>query len=187
MATSLLREQTRMPIARSTIVPTGRECTFGDDEIIVSKTDIAGRITYANHIFMQVSGYAEHELLGAPHSLVRHPGMPRSVFRFLWERLLAGHEVFAYVNNLARSGDNYWVLAHMTPSFLPDGTMIGFHSNRRVPERSRIAKAQRLYDLLLAEEQRHADRATGLESGYAMLTSTLLATGKSYDEWVWTL
>lgn len=176
-----------MSIARLEIRPTGHERYFDADEIIVSKTDIAGKITYANHVFMKVSGYAEHELLGAPHSLVRHPDMPRAVFKFLWERILAGHEAFAYVNNMARDGDNYWVLAHMTPSFDRNGAMVGFHSNRRVPERSKIAKAEPLYAALLAEEQRHHDRATGLTASYDMLIDTLRATGRNYDEWVWTL
>jgi hypothetical protein len=136
---------------------------------------------------MDVSGYTEADLLGAPHSLLRHPAMPRAVFRFLWERILAGHEVFAYVNNLARSGDNYWVLAHMTPSLDRTGTIVGFHSNRRVPERNCIAKVEPLYAAVLAEEQRHTDRARGLAASYTTLTDTLAATGKSYDEWVWTL
>ncbi len=176
-----------MSLARTAIHPTGRERTFAEDEIIVSKTDVSGKITYANRVFMQVSGYEEHELLGAPHSLVRHPAMPRAVFKFLWERLLGGHEVFAYVNNLARSGDNYWVLAHMTPSFGTDGAIIGFHSNRRVPERSKIAKAEPLYAALLSVEQRTPDRAQGLLASYDKLNAELLASGKSYDEWVWTL
>ncbi len=176
-----------MSLARTAIPPTGRERTFADDEIIVSKTDVAGRITYANRVFMHVSGYEEHELLGAPHSLVRHPSMPRAIFKLLWERLLGGHEVFAYVNNLARSGDNYWVLAHMTPSFGPDGAIVGFHSNRRVPERSKIAKAEPLYAALLAVEQRTPDRARGLVASYDTLIAELLASGKSYDEWVWSL
>lgn len=176
-----------MALSRTQIQPTGRECFFADDEIIVSKTDITGKITYANHVFMNVSGYAEDELLGAPHSLLRHPAMPRSVFKFLWERLLAGHEVFAYVNNLARSGDNYWVLAHMTPSRGRDGSTVGFHSNRRVPDRSKIAKVEPVYAALLAEERKHPDRARGLAASYDQLHATLNATGKSYDEWVWTL
>ena len=176
-----------MSIARLEIQPTGHERFFAEDEIIVSKTDVTGKITYANHVFMTVSGYAEHELLGAPHSLVRHPDMPRAVFKFLWERILDGHEAFAYVNNLARNGDNYWVLAHMTPSFDRDGRMVGFHSNRRVPEREKIARAEPVYAALLAEERRHLDRATGLAASHEMLIDTLRITGKNYDEWVWTL
>jgi PAS domain S-box-containing protein len=176
-----------MSIARSQITPTGRERFFGEDEIIVSKTDFTGKITYANHVFKKVSDYEEADLLGAPHSLLRHPQMPRAIFKTAWDRLLAGKEIFAYVNNLTRNGDHYWVLAHMTPSFGRDGAIVGFHSMRRVPDREKVAKAEALYAGLLAEERRHGDRAQGLQASHAMLTSTLESAGKSYDEWVWNL
>jgi len=98
------------------IEPTGVESHFGDDEIIVSKTDPRGVITYANEIFIRVSGYSEEELLGAPHSILRHPAMPRCVFKLLWDTIQGGREIFAYVVNLAKTGNHYWVLAHVTPS-----------------------------------------------------------------------
>jgi PAS domain S-box-containing protein len=176
-----------MSMSRTSIQPTGRERTFGEDEIIVSKTDLTGKITYANHVFIRVSGYSEEELIGAPHSLIRHPEMPRAVFKLLWDTLGAGHEVFAYVNNMARSGDNYWVLAHVTPSFGLDGKIVGFHSSRRVPERAKVDKVLPLYAALVAEEARYPDRRTGLDASYALLTDTLARAGVSYDEWVWSL
>ncbi|MCA9257049.1 MAG: PAS domain S-box protein, partial [Phycisphaerales bacterium] len=66
------------------LILTGRERTFGEDEIIVSKTDVKGRITYANEVFIRVAGYTEDELLGKPHNIIRHPDMPRCVFKLLW-------------------------------------------------------------------------------------------------------
>lgn len=176
-----------MSIARTQVVPSGRERTFGEDEIIVSKTDLQGKITYANDVFIRVSGYGEHELLGAPHSIIRHPDMPRAVFKLLWDTLGAGREVFAYVNNMARNGDNYWVLAHVTPSFDRNGTIVGYHSNRRVPERSKLEKLQPIYAALLAAERRHADRRDGLVASVALLEATLATAGIAYDEWVWSL
>ena len=176
-----------MSIARRQVVPSGRERTFGEDEIIVSKTDLQGKITYANDVFIRVSGYDEHELLGAPHSIIRHPDMPRAVFKLLWDTLGAGREVFAYVNNMARNGDNYWVLAHVTPSFDRNGTIVGYHSNRRVPERSKLEKLQPIYAALLAAERRHADRRDGLVASVALLKATLATAGIAYDEWVWSL
>ena len=104
-------------MARPTAAPTGRERMFGEDEIIVSKTDLKGRITYANSVFLRVAGYAEEDVLGQPHSMIRHPGMPRAVFKLLWETIAGGREIFAYVKNMARDGDHYWVFAHVTPSF----------------------------------------------------------------------
>lgn len=116
--------------------PTGVERTFEPDQIIVTKTDLQGRITYANDVFLGVSAFEEHEVLGQPHNIIRHPDMPRCVFQLLWDTLRAGEELFAYVVNLAGDGAHYWVLAHVTPSVGPTGTVVGYHSNRRVPGES---------------------------------------------------
>lgn len=118
---------------RSTPSLTGVARTFGDDELIVSKTDARGVITYANDVFLRISGYPEDEVIGAPHNLVRHPDSPRGLFKLLWDQIGAGKEVFAYINNMAKNGDHYWVLAHVSPSFDPRGKLIGYHSNRRSP------------------------------------------------------
>lgn len=176
----------RMSLARTHIIPTGIERHFGEDEIIVSKTDLQGKITYANDVFIRVSGYDEADLIGAPHSLIRHPEMPRAVFKLLWETLARGEEIFAYVNNIAATGDNYWVLAHVTPSFGADGTIIGYHSNRRVPEPERLAVVKPLYAALLATERRHTDRRDGLVASVAQLEGILAQAGVTYSEWIWT-
>ncbi len=114
---------------------TGRERFFDQDEIIVSKTDLKGHIQYANRVFMRVGAFEDREVMGAPHSILRHPDMPRCVFKLLWDRIQEGHELFAYVLNRANNGDHYWVLAHVTPSFDGSGNLNGYHSNRRVPNR----------------------------------------------------
>lgn len=170
----------------SAITPTGVERTFGVDEIIVSKTDPQGRITYANTVFQRVSGYAEDQLLGQPHSIVRHPAMPRVVFKLLWDTIAAGQEIFAYIDNLAADGAHYWVLAHVTPSYR-DGTLIGYHSNRRAPERAAVAEVSRLYATLHAEELRHAKPAAAMAASGALLDAHLAALGRTYDELVWDL
>jgi len=85
------------------IAPTGMERRFEEDEIIVSKTDLKGRITYANQVFLRVAGYSEKEVLGQPHNLIRHPDMPRCVFKLLWDTLEAKREIFAYVLNMAKT------------------------------------------------------------------------------------
>jgi PAS domain S-box-containing protein len=176
-----------MALARTHITPTGIERTFEADEIIVSKTDLQGRITYANDVFVRVSGYEEEELLGAPHSLIRHPEMPRAVFKLLWDTITSGREIFAYVNNLSRQGDHYWVLAHVTPSWNRAGAIAGFHSNRRVPDRRCLAIVEELYGALRALERRHADRRDGLVASTALLEATLAQAGRTYEEWIWTL
>ncbi len=100
-----------------TIQPTGIERTFKEDEIIVSKTDLKGIITYANRTFLDVALYREDEVLGMPHSIIRHPDMPRCVFKLLWDTIEEGNEIIAYVKNMAKNGDFYWVFAHVTPTF----------------------------------------------------------------------
>ena len=134
---------------------TGVERFFGDDEIIVSKTDLTGKITYANEIFYSISGFTEAEVVGQPHSMIRHPQMPRAVFKLFWETLQSGNEIFAYVDNLCKNGDHYWVFAHATPSFDARGEIVGYHSNRRVPERRSLDIVQALYRELREEELRH--------------------------------
>ena len=164
---------------------TGVERFFGDDDVIVSKTDLKGRVTYANRTFLHIAGYNEADILGQPHSLIRHPAMPRCVFKLAWETIEAGNEIFAYVINRSKNGDHYWVYAHVTPSYDAAGNMIGYHSNRRVPDRKVIEDPIiPLYRALCEEEARHVNGKQQLAAGYKMLTDTIAATGIAYDEFV---
>ncbi|MFO0995409.1 MAG: PAS domain-containing protein [Alphaproteobacteria bacterium] len=167
--------------------PTRDERTFGEDEIIVSKTDGAGRITYANDVFLRVAGFSEREVLGQPHSLVRHPDMPRCVFKLLWDQLGERREIFAYVKNMAKNGDYYWVFAHVTPSYDSSGAVTGYHSNRRTPMRSAIEKIEPLYRDLLAEEARHENRKVGMQAGFDKLVRALDQHKVTYDQFVFSL
>ncbi len=167
--------------------PSGREARFGDDEIIVSKTDLKGHITYANDVFLRVSGYTEAEILGQPHNLIRHPEMPGSVFKLLWDTLKAGEEIFAYVVNQAKNGDHYWVFAHVTPSYDKQGRCVGYHSNRRVPYADALPKVKDLYAKMLAEEKRHGDYHAGMAAATRMLQNVLEAQGMTYSEFVFSL
>jgi PAS domain S-box-containing protein len=173
--------------AATRVTPSGRVRSFGTEEIIVSKTDLTGKITYANDVFIRVSRYSEAELLGAPHSLIRHPDMPRAVFKALWDTIEAGHEIFAYVKNMAADGDAYWVFAHVTPSYNGAGELVGYHSNRRCPDQRAIAKVEPIYAALREIERAAADRPDGLIASTEALTRTLAATGMTYHEWIWTL
>jgi PAS domain S-box-containing protein len=174
-------------VTRHSARPTGRESPFGADEIIVSKTDLKGRITYANDVFLRVSGYAAQEIIGQPHSIIRHPEMPRCVFKLLWDTIQARGEIFAYVLNLAKNGDHYWVFAHVTPSFDAAGAIVGYHSNRRKPTQTQADKAAALYRTLLDEERRAADRKIGLQHSHDRLVADLRAKGLAYDEFVFSL
>ncbi len=174
-------------MAKYNVQPTNNEATFGQDEIIVSKTDLTGRILYANDVFLRVAGFGESEVLNQPHSMIRHPDMPRAVFKLLWDTIQSGDEIFAYVKNMARNGDFYWVIAHVTPSFDSGGNIVGYHSNRRVPERRALEKVEPLYRQLLAAEQGQSNERDGLEASFGALVALLKENRIDYDEFVWSL
>ena len=166
---------------------TGREVFFKEEDVIVSKTDIKGIITYANQTFLNISGFSEEQLIGAPHSILRHPDMPRCVFKFLWDNIGAGEEVFAYVLNRAKNGDHYWVFAHVTASRNKDGHIIGYHSNRRVPNRKAVETIAPIYKSLLDVEKAAADPKQGLANSFQALVDFVTGTGLSYSELVFSL
>ncbi|TCS60668.1 PAS domain-containing protein [Varunaivibrio sulfuroxidans] len=167
---------------------TGVERFFDDDEIIVSKTDLKGRITYANNIFLKLADFTEKDVLGQPHSIVRNPTMPRAVFKLLWDTVQTGKELFAYVVNRSKNGDHYWVIAHVTPSFDASGNITGYHSNRRVPDRRILDDTIiPLYTSLLREEQKYDNAKDGLAASHAMLFNLLKEKGVAYDEFVFSL
>ncbi len=169
------------------VAPTGVERTFGEDELIVTKTDPRGIITYANDVFLRISALTEEEAIGQPHSLIRHPDMPRAVFKLLWDTLKNKQELFAYVVNLASDGAHYWVLAHVTPSFDRNCQLSGYHSSRRVPDRAAVDAAAELYARLRAEERRHSSSPAALDASWEMLQGILRERGQTYDQYVWEL
>jgi PAS domain S-box-containing protein len=169
------------------IRPTQREVFFDADDIIVSKTDIKGRITYANDVFLNIAGYSEREVLGQPHSIIRHPDMPRAVFKLLWDTVLSGQEIFAYVKNMAKSGDHYWVFAHVTPTYDGARKITGFHSNRRVPTRAAVNTVMPIYVELLKIENTHRNGKEALAAGTALLEEFIVSKKTSYDQLVLSL
>ena len=167
---------------------TGIERYFNPHEIIVSKTNTKGHIAYANKTFIDISGFNELEIINAPHSILRHPDMPRCIFKMMWDTIEAKKEIFAYVINRTKNGDHYWVLAHVTPSFNQQGEIDGYHSNRRVPDPKIVEQIIKpLYKNLLTEEEKHANRKEGMMAGYNMLLSILHDKGMNYDEFIFSL
>jgi PAS domain S-box-containing protein len=174
-------------MAQHRTAPTGWERHFGTDEVIVTKTDLRGVITYANDVFLRVSALVEAETIGQPHNLIRHPDMPRTVFDLLWSTVQDGRELFAYVCNLAADGAHYWVLAHVTPTTDTAGRVVAYHSSRRLPAAGALAVIRPLYADIRAEEHRHPRPADALAAGTALLQRRLDAVGLTYDEYVWSL
>ncbi|MBL4802697.1 MAG: PAS domain-containing protein [Emcibacter sp.] len=169
------------------VAPIDEENKFGIDEIIVSKTDIKGKLTYANDVFCRLSEMTTREVIGQPHSIIRHPDMPRAIFKLLWDTIQTGTEIFAYVKNMSKTGRYYWVIAHVTPSFDEDGQVNGYHSNRRYPQPNGLKVICDLYKTLQDEEKKHANSKEGLDASTALLDNILDEQGKSYSEFIWSL
>ncbi len=159
-----------------------KEYRFDEHTLLVSKTDLQGKITYANQSFIKISGFTEKELIGKPHNIVRHPQMPAVVFKLLWEHVTSGREINAYVINRTKDGGFYWVLANVTPSFDNNEKIIGYHSARRSPSRKALEIIQGLYSELLQVE-----KSSGLEASFQRLQDILKEKGCSYDEFVLSL
>lgn len=165
--------------------PVDQELKFSSDEIIVSKTDLAGKILYANDVFCRLAEMSTGEVIGQPHSIIRHPDMPRAVFQLLWDTISKGKEIFAYIKNMSATGKYYWVVAHVTPTRDRSGSIIGYHSNRRAPSKAGVADILPLYRQLLAEEEKGGDRKAALMASTGLLKAKLDAIGKTYDEFIW--
>jgi hypothetical protein len=127
------------------------------------------------------------KVIGAPHSVIRHPDMPRCIFKLLWDTIQAKKEIFAYVVNMAMDGDHYWVFAHVTPTLDAQQNVTGFHSNRRKPNPDQVAKIKALYQTLRAEEERHDNRKDGMLRSYDMLMALLKDKGVEYDEYIFSV
>lgn len=165
------------------ITPTTVERVMREDDFIVSMTDLKGRITYGNRIFIEFSGYSEEELLGTQHNIIRHPDMPRAVFKLLWDKIQNKEECFAYVKNMSKDGGFYWVFTNVTPTFDSAGNINGYFSVRRKPKRSGIDTVTPLYAAML-EAERQAGPANAIEASTKLLVDVLNEKGMSYDELV---
>ncbi len=147
------------------------------DDFIVSKTDLKGRLTYINKVFMNMAGYTEEELLSKPHNIIRHPDMPKAVFKLLWNLIQSGNEIFAFVLNKTKNNDAYWVYANVTPSFDVNGKIIGYYSVRRMPNPQALEIITPIYAKMLA-----AEKSGGVDAGTKILTDLLHEKGVSYNE-----
>jgi PAS domain S-box-containing protein len=141
---------------RKDVIPTSNELVMREQDFIVSKTDLKGRIIYGNEIFIEFSGYQEHELLGSQHNIVRHPDMPRVVFKLLWDYLTEDKEIFAFVKNMSKDG-------------------------RRMPNPKAIPIVTDVYKAMLAAEQQAGAKDAMAASG-AILGKLLEDKGISYEE-----
>jgi aerotaxis receptor len=168
-------------MSRTRPAPHAGESPFGIDELFYSTTDPKGRILSGNAVFTRTSKYPLDEVLGQPHNIIRHPEMPRAVFRLLWEFIGSGRPIAAYVKNLAKDGSFYWVMATVVPH------ETGYLSIRLKPSSPLFARVQEIYKELLALEHqveggdsKLRDRA--MDAAQARLLEILASAGfASYE------
>lgn len=135
-----------------TVYTTDKEVLFPEGYLIVSRTDLDGIITHANEAFVYMSGWKREELIGQPHSILRHPDLPKVAFKGLWDDVRAGKKWHGYVKNLRKDGGFYWVYATIIPN-VRNGKIVSYTSVRRQPSRSKIEELSALYAKLVAEER----------------------------------
>ncbi len=160
-------------------VPNTTRYNLKDNDFIVSKTDLKGNITYCNQIFIELAKYSEEELIGAPHNIIRHPDMPRIIYKLLWSRVQSKDEIFAYVKNLSKDGSYYWVFANVTASLDTNGNIVGYYSVRRKVNEEAIRTIEPLYVKLLELES-----SGGMDASGRYLDELLKDKGLSYDEFI---
>lgn len=124
---------------------TNKETAFPADYVLVSSTDVKGKITFVNDEFCEIAGYSREELMDQPHNLIRHPDVPSAVFADMWTNLKQGNSWLGIVKNRSKSGDHYWVSAHVSP-LIDNGNVIGYESVRRKATSAEAAHAQALYE-----------------------------------------
>ena len=157
--------------------PTNIEFELSNNDFLVSKTDPKGIITYCNEPFMKAAGGEEKDLLGKPHNVVRHPQMPRAIFKLFWDKIQNKEEIFAYVKNLRFDGGYYWVFANVTPSFDGRENIIGYYSIRRKVNPKALEIIQPIYEKMLSIEKN-----SSMSESERYLNVLLEEKGVSYDE-----
>jgi PAS domain S-box-containing protein len=169
------------------VIPTSEEVKMGINDLIVSKTDPQSNITYCNRKFIEISGYNEAELIGKPHSFIRHPDMPKAVYRLMWETIKKQEEFFGLVKNLCKNGAFYWTFANVTPSFDENHRLIGYFSVRRKPKDNLIKIIAPLYQKMCTEEAKYGNnKEQAMNASIKLLNEQCQQLGLSYNEALYT-
>lgn len=157
-----------------------KEVVWDKTKTIMSKTDHRGIIEYANEVFVDVCGYEDYELMGQPHSIIRHPDMPKVLFKVLWENLKQGNNFHAVVKNLAKSGRYYWVVTDFEVTKNEAGEITNYFGRRRsVPDQIITQHIEPLYKKLLQIE-----KVSGIEYSEKYLLGFLEKRKCTYVEYI---
>ncbi|MEA2092270.1 MAG: PAS domain-containing protein [Campylobacterota bacterium] len=160
--------------------PLDEEITLDPKRYIVSKTDPKGIITYGNDYFVEISGYTEAELIGQPHNMIRHPDMPKVVFKLMWDRIQSGQPIMALVKNLAKDGRYYWVVTEFEPKKDKlTNKITAYTAFRKAAPKDAVKAIEPIYAKLLEIE-----KVSGIEGSESYLVGYLEDQGLSYDEFI---
>jgi PAS domain S-box-containing protein len=157
-----------------------KEIKLSDIKPIVSTTNLKGHIKYCNKYFQEVSGYTEEELLGSPHNIIRHPDMPKVIFKLMWERIKQDKDILAIVKNKTKDGNYYWVTTLFETKFHPlTKHRDGYLALRKAAPRNAIEKITPLYAKLVEIEKNE-----GIEASEDYLIDYLVEQDMDYDTYV---
>ncbi len=160
--------------------PIDEEIVLNPKKYILSKTDPKGIIEYGNDYFVEISGYTEDELIGKNHNIVRHPDMPKIVFKLLWKRIQNRENITAVVKNLAKDGRYYWVVTDFEiKTDKVTNEIVGYFAYRTAAPRKAIEVMEPLYQKLTNIEKR-----SGMEGSEKYLLALLESRGQSYDDFI---
>ena len=161
-------------------IPVNEEVAWDKTKTIISTTDRFGNITDVNQTFIDVCGYTAAELLGQPHNIIRHPDMPKIVFKITWDNILAGRNFHAIIKNLAKSGKYYWVITDFEVGRNIMGEVVTIMARRRSISQHVITDhIEPLYETLLKLE-----KIGGMELSNRYFKGFLEKQGKSYIEYI---
>lgn len=161
-------------------LPKNEQITLDPKRYIVSKTDPKGVITYGNDYFVEISGYKEAELIAKPHNLIRHPDMPRVIFKVMWDRIQNGQPIMAVVKNMAKDGRYYWVITDFeSKKDKLTNEITGYTAFRKAAPKDVVKTVEPLYQKLLEIEAQ-----SGMEGAEKYLVGFLEEKGLSYDEFI---
>jgi PAS domain S-box-containing protein len=132
--------------------PINEEVLF-DGGVMITETDTAGVITYANRKFREMTGYSKEQLIGSPHSINRHPDMPKAAFAGMWETIKGGNYWEGFVKNMTNEGKYYLVVVWIKPKFDGAGNIVGYIAGRKIPDKDSMKAALELYKKMKAEEE----------------------------------
>ena len=131
--------------------PTDVEVPF-DGGVMITETDKAGIITYANRKFRELTGYTKEELIGIPHSINRHPDMPKAAFKGMWDTIKGGNYWEGFVKNMTSEGNFYLVKVWIKPKLDSEGNITGYIAGRKIPDPDLMQSALDTYKVMMHNE-----------------------------------